>query len=337
MVKRVLITGAIGFIGSHTVEHILKNTDWDVVGLIRGSNVGDVERVITNPAVKPYLDRLTLVRHDLLDKVPEHIDKRIGHIDYVIHLAANSHVDRSITNPAEFAHDNVIGTVNLLEWARARQQKDPIEKFINAGTDEVFGPVIREDGKGFDEESPFHPSNPYSGSKVGQVAMGESYWVTYKLPIITTFMVNIFGERQNPEKLITKTMRKLLSGEPMTVHCRLIDNVPTEIGIRCWMHARSAADAYLFLLQHGEPGQRYNVEAGVQLDNLTIINKIGKILGIEPKLEFIDFHKSRPGHDRIYGLNGDKIRALGWTQTVSFDEALEHTVKWTLEHKEEWL
>jgi dTDP-glucose 4,6-dehydratase len=343
MVKRVLITGASGFIGSHTVEHILKTTDWEIVALVRGKNIGDNNRLLDNQANLPYLKRLKIVRVDLADGINPTKDAEIGHIDYVIHLAANSHVDRSITHPKEFFEDNVIGTVNLLDWARARNGKgdinDPrtyygkIEKIINAGTDEVFGPV--KNGVPFAEDAPFHPSNPYSAAKAGQVCAGESYFVTFKLPIVTTFMVNIFGERQNSEKLIPRAINKILAGEPMIIHCKKEDDgAVSEIGIRCWMHARSAADAYLFLLEHGVVGERYNIEAGVRKDNVEVVETIANILGKEVEFEYVDFHKSRPGHDREYGLNGDKIRALGWVQKVSFEEALKHVVEWTLANPE---
>lgn len=350
MTKRCLVTGSSGFIGSHTIEALLKTTDWEVVALVRGKNIGDNNRILDNPANIPFLNRLKIVRVDLADGISPVKDEEIGHIDYVIHLAANSHVDRSITHPKEFFEDNVMGTVNLLEWARLRnrnwqklgtsefdfskQHLGPIEKFINAGTDEVFGPV--KDGKPFDEEAPFHPSNPYSAAKAGQVCAGESYFVTYKLPIVTTFMVNIFGERQNSEKLIPRAIKRILADQPMTIHCKKEDDGSvSEIGIRCWMHARSAADAYIFLLEHGIPGERYNIEAGVRRNNVEVVETIAKILGKEPKFEYVDFHKSRPGHDREYGLNGDKIRSLGWEQKVSFEDALKHVVEWTIQHPEE--
>lgn len=354
-VKRVLITGSAGFIGSHVVEHFLANTDWDIVALVRLSHVGDLARIAQSKVYQQNKHRVRIVHHDLLSPINETIDSHIGHVDYVLHLAANSHVDRSITHPVEFFYDNVIGTANLLEWARFRNgfindkglyekyEDVPIKKFINAGTDEVFGPV--RDGVPFVEDSPFKPSNPYSAAKAGQCDAGHAYFITFGLPVVTTYMVNIFGERQNPEKLIPKTMKKLLNGGPMTVHCKIEtgeaettdSSIVSEIGIRCWMHARNAADGYKFLLENGVPGEAYNLEAGVRKDNLEIIKLIADELGVEAKLVFQDFHSSRPGHDREYGLDGTKIRELGWVAPVSFEDSLRKTIQWTMENKDEWL
>ena len=197
----------------------------------------------------------------------------------------------------------------------------------------MFGPV--KNGIPFPETAPFHPSNPYAAAKAGQVCAGFAAHVTHGLPIITTYMVNIFGERQNSEKLVPRTMKRILAGEPMTIHCRIgADGSISEVGIRCWMHARTAADAYLFLIQNGVVGEAYNVEAGVQRNNLEIVNLIGSFMGVVPKIDYIDFHKSRPGHDYAYGLDGTKIRALGWEPKVPFEEALKKTVEWTIAHPE---
>lgn len=355
MPKRLLLTGAAGFIGSHTVEHVLENTDWEVVALVRLKHIGDLARIADSKVYQDNRERVRVVHHDLQSPINDTVDSHIGHVDYVLHLAANSHVDRSITHPVEFFYDNVIGTANLLEWARFRNgfindqgqyeqySNPPIKKIINAGTDEVFGPV--KDGEPFPEYAPYHPSNPYSASKAGQCSAGVSYYVTFGLPIVTTYMVNIFGERQNPEKLIPKTMQKLLAGEPMTVHCKIETgeaettnpDIVSEVGVRCWMHARNAADGYIFLLENGEAGEAYNLEAGVRKDNLEIIQLIADELGVEADLLFQDFHSSRPGHDREYGLDGSKIRALGWTAPVSFEDSLRKTIRWTMDHAEEWL
>lgn len=336
MVKRILVTGSSGFIGSHCVEHILKNTDWEIVAMVRGTHIGDNNRLLDNEAIAPFLSRLKIVRVDLADGIPEHKDAQIGPIDYILHLAANSHVDRSIDHPLEFYEDNVTSTQKLFNWQIQRKKEGRgAEKIINCGTDEVFGPV--KNGVPFKETDAFHPSNPYAAAKAGQVCAGFAAHVTHGLPIITTYMVNIFAERQNSEKLIPKTMKKLLKGEPMPIHCRIgEDGSISEVGIRCWMHARTAADAYLFLLQNGVVGEAYNVEAGVQRNNLEVVKLVAEYLGVEPKIEYIDFHKSRPGHDYAYGLDGTKIRALGWEQKVTFEEALKKTVEWTVAHPE-WL
>lgn len=334
MSKRVLITGAAGFIGSHFVEDVLANTDWDIVALVRMNTVGDIQRIADSEHVKQAGDRLKIVWHDLRSPVNPSVDERIGHIDYVCHLAANSHVDRSITHPVEFFEDNVMGTVNLLEWARQRKDTDPIELFLNFNTDEVFGPA--PDGYEYKEDDRWRPSNPYSGSKAGQAAAGYSYYVTFGLPVVTTHMMNVFGERQNAEKLVPKTIKKLLSGEPMTIHCKLENGEPTEIGERHWLHARNAANATLYILQNAQPGEFYNIVGDDELDNREMVDLIGEILDIEPTYDYVDFHKTRPGHDRRYALDGANLRKLGWTPPVSFKESLRRTVEWYREHPE-WL
>jgi len=325
--KRVLLTGAAGFIGSHVVEHILKNTDWEIIALVRLNYAGDLRRIMEQEVMKDAGDRVKFIYHDLKFALP--IDQ-IGKVDNIIHLAANSHVDRSITHPMEFAMDNVIGTVNMLEAARLILKEDG--KFINFLTDEVFGPA--PDDYDYTEEDRWRPSNPYSASKAGQGAFGIAYFNTYKLPVITTYTMNVFGERQNPEKLVPKTMQKLINDEPMTIHCKIDDdgNV-SEIGQRHWLHARNAADAVLFILEHGVPGEHYNVVGDVELDNLEFCEKVAKLMGKELKVEYIDFHACRPGHDRRYALSGKKLKDMGWVPPAGFDESLDKMIKWTLKNK----
>ena len=364
--KRILITGASGFVGHHFVEEVLKNTDWDIVALVRGKTVGDLHRLIdTKISHSDAGNRVSVVACDLRFPINPTVDARIGHIDYVCHLAANSHVDRSITHPVEFFEDNVMGTVNLLEWARKRNTGlveakfepktgatmyhsesivGPIDKFLNFNTDEVFGPA--PDHYDFKETDRFRPSNPYSGSKAGQFAAGYSYYVTYKLPVISTHMMNIFGERQNAEKLVPKTIKKLLAGEPMTIHCKIATGEaettdPThvsEIGMRHWLHARNAANATLYILQHAEPGSIYNIVGDDELDNLQLAQKIAGVLSKELKVVYQDFHRQRPGHDRRYALDGTALKQLGWKPPVGFDESLKKTVEWYMKPENaQWL
>ena len=328
--KKILLTGAAGFIGSHVIEHILKNTDFEIIALVRLNYAGDLRRIMEQDIMKEADDRIRFVYHDLKYTVP--IDQ-IGEVDYILHLAANSHVDRSISHPMEFAMDNVVGTVNMLEAARTILKKDGM--FVNFLTDEVFGPA--PDDYDYTEEDRWRPSNPYSASKAGQGAFGIAYHNTYGLPVITTYTMNVFGERQNPEKLMPKTMQKLINGEPMTIHCKIgEDGKVSEIGQRHWLHARNAADALLFLLENGVPGEHYNVVGDTELDNLEFCNKIAKIMDKELKVEYVDFHSCRPGHDRRYALSGEKLRKLGWKPPAEFDDSMKKTVEWTLKN-EQWM
>jgi len=344
MNKRILITGGFGFVGSHFTEHFLKNTDWEVVILDRLSYAADIHRVTDAKYLKGYEDRLSVVYHDLKYSFPEAIIDKLGKFDYIVHLAANSHVDRSITNPKEFFEDNVLGTVNMLEFLRLH---NPEARFINFGTDEVFGAA--PDNYNYKERDRWNPSNPYSASKCGQLAAGISYHTTYGLDIITTYTMNIFGERQHPEKLVPLAMKKIINGEQMIIHSKLkagctlfklpsgnyVTEDPTdviEVGERHWLHARNAADAILYILKNGIKGEHYNVVGDTELSNDEFVLMIGKVLGKPVKLVYEDFHSCRPGHDRRYALDGTKLAELGWKPPYSFEESLKKTVEWTLEN-----
>jgi len=324
--KKVLLTGIAGFVGHHVLEEILKTTDWDVVGLARLNFAGEMKRITDVDILKneEYANRVKFVYHDLKFDVNPGLVEDIGSLDYVIHLAANSHVDRSITHPKEFFMDNVIGTVNLLEYCR---KHNPNAKFINFGTDEVFGPAPH--GYDFKENDRFRPSNPYSAAKAGQICAGHSYFVTYGMPIISTYTMNIFGERQNPEKLVSKSIKNIIDDNPIPIHCKLDKNGEVEyVGERHWLHARNAANAVIYILKNGTPGEHYNVVGDTEMTNDEMVKHIGEFMGKEPKLEYVDFHKTRPGHDRRYALDGTKLKELGWVPPLDFETSLKKTIEW---------
>lgn len=326
--SRVLVTGAAGFFGSHMIKELLIKTDWDIIALCRLSNIGDMKRLTTDFIQEHAGDRLNFVYHDLKFDIPGHLIDKIGQVDHIIHLAANSHVDRSITHPKQFFEDNVIGTVNLLEWYRLYNSG---AKFINYLTDEVFGPAPSD--YDFVEDDRWRPSNPYSASKCGQGAAGISYYVTYKLPIITTYTMNLFGERQNAEKLVSKAIHNIYHNKPIPIHAQLDDNNNVVyVGERHWLHATNAANATMFLLEHGTPGEHYNVVGDIKMQNDEIVKYIANIMNKTPILEYVDFHKTRPGHDRRYALNGAKIKNLGWVPPVDFHTSMNNTINWTINH-----
>jgi len=330
MSKRILITGGFGFVGGHFIDHLLVNTDWNITILDRLSYAADVGRITDSKHVKENQDRIDVVYHDLKAPFTEALINKVGQFDYIVHLAANSHVDRSITHPKEFFEDNVLGTVNILEFVRLH---NPEARFINFGTDEVFGPA--PDDYDFKEDDRWRPSNPYSASKCGQLAAGYSYFITFGLDIITTYTMNIFGERQNSEKLVPKAMNHIIEGKLMPIHCKLEaqfdDSMKvTEVGQRHWLHGRNAADAVLYILKNGVKGEHYNVVGDTELTNDEFVKKIAKIMGKKVGIEYVDFHKCRPGHDRRYALCGKKLAKLGWKPPFSFDESLKKTVEWTL-------
>ncbi len=328
----VLITGGAGFIGHHMVEGILKTTDWNIVILDRLDTSGSLERLKEIDLWEQEKHRIKLVWHDLKAEINHFVANEIGDVDYIIHLAASTHVDRSIEYPLMFVMDNVVGTCNLLTFARKLPN---LKKIINFSTDEVWGPA--EPGKYFSEFAPHRPSNPYSASKGGQTDLGYAFYVTYGLPVINTHTVNNFGECQDPEKLIPKTIRNVLHGQPMPVFAA--PNPQTgkleAVGSRCWIHARNTLSAVQFLLEHGKAGEEYNIP-GKEYPNIEICEMIAKFVGKPLLVNLVDVSTARPGHDSRYALDGSKLEALGWKAPMSVEESLEKVVKWTLAH-EKWL
>lgn len=324
---RILITGASGFVGSHLVEHVMKTTDWEVVALVKMDRTGDLNRLQEIIDDHPeWKARIVVVRHDLNDSMNS-VHKHIGEVDYIAHLAAFSHVDYSIKEPVEVFTNNTRTTVQALEYARTKQPN--LKKFLYFSTDEVYGPA--PEGYDFTEEDKMHPSNPYSAGKAAGEEITIAYGVTYGLPYLITNTMNIFGERQDPEKFIPKSMQFLSKGEPMTIH-----GAPGNIGKRHWLHARNAADATMFLLQHPIVNDKVHIVGDIEMDNLEMFKLIAKAMG-KSKIEegkdyvFVDFHSTRPGHDSRYAMSGAKLASLGWVPPVGFEESLEKTVKWTME------
>lgn len=327
MSKTILITGAAGFLGSHFIEEVLVNTNWRVKALCRLTFVGDLTRILDSLHVQKYSDRIDLIYHDLRFEIPEHTRDLIGEVDYVAHIAANSHVDRSIYQPRQFFEDNVMGTINLLEWYRSYSPK---ALFINYLTDEVFGPA--PENYDFKEDDRWRPSNPYSASKCGQGAAGISYFTTYKLPIITTYTMNLFGERQHKEKLVAKTIGNLMHNRVIKIHAKLDRDGNVEyVGQRHWLHARNAANATLFLFNKGVPGEHYNVVGETELYNDALVQTIADIMHKEARIEYVDFDKARPGHDRRYSLDGSKLKTMGWSAPLDFTTSLKRTIEWMTE------
>lgn len=341
--RTILITGGAGFIGHHIVDYYLQNTTHQLVLLDRLDTSGNLNRLKDLKSWDP--SRVKFVWHDLKAAINDHVAHAIGKVDDVIHLAAASHVDRSIEDPMSFVMDNVVGTTNLLIWAKDRGMRvdghtlKHTGKFINFSTDEVFGPAAP--GHNHKEDEPHLPSNPYSGSKSGQVAMGYSFYVTYGLPVITTYTMNTFGERQHPEKLIPKAIRSIIAGEEMPIFAELKDGELQAVGSRFWLHASETAAAVDFILKHGVIGESYNVVGSTELTNLEVCEAVAQALNnycewadvpsdykLIPK--FIDFHATRPGHDRRYALDGSKLAALGWRPTYSFQEAMDRVVAFTI-------
>lgn len=333
--KRVLLTGASGFVGSHVLRHILVNTDWDIVCPVTFTHKGLSDRLrIAVAGVDDDYNRVKVIRCDLTAPISAVTAHEFGKIDYVINVASESHVDRSIEEPATFIVNNVSLICNLLDWARIAQP----EKIIQVSTDEVYGPAPV--GYAHQEWIDQHlPSNPYSASKAAQEDIAFSYWRTYDVPIAITNTMNIIGETQDPEKFMPMTIKRVLAGEEMSIHA----SPEGEIGSRFYLHARNQADGLLHVLKqhfpkYGEANkpERFHIVGEREVNNLEMALMIADAVGKPLNYRLEDFHSSRPGHDLRYALDGKKITDTGWTLPIPLEESIRRTVDWTLKHPE-WL
>lgn len=326
--KRVLITGGAGFLGHHVVEHILINTDWHIVILdkLTYASMG-LERIReVSECFKD--DRLTILACDFANPLSAGIRKEIGDINYILHLGAETHVDRSISDPMIFVTSNVLGTANMLEYARTCKN---LEWFNIFSTDEVYGPA--PDGINYKETDRHNPTNPYSATKSGAEQLALAYANTYKVPVFVTNTMNIFGERQHSEKFIPLCINKILKGETIQIHSSPDKKVA---GSRFWIHARNVASALLFLLENASFRESYNIVGDREVNNLDLAMYIADVLNKELKYEMVDFHSSRPGHDLRYALDGKKMFDLGWKSPLDLRKSLKNTILWTTAHKN-WL
>lgn len=331
MSKKILLTGAAGFIGSHMVEEILNHTDFNVTMLDRLDLSGNLNRVGEVLQKNPeWKKRVSFVWHDLKSPLNQFTIDKIGDVNYVVHMAAGSHVDRSIENPMEFVMDNVVGTTNMLDYARLHLQ-DCMEKFVYFSTDEVFGPA--PEGVFYKEDDRYRSGNPYAATKAGAEELCVAYENTYKMPILITHTMNVFGLRQHPEKFIPLIIKRIRDGELIQVHA---NTNKTKAGSRHYIHATDVASAVLFLLDRGQSGEKYNVAGHIETDNEELVQTIADIMNKDANYELVDFHSSRPGHDLRYALCSDKMKNLGWMPSKNLRERLEEVVNWSLENNQ-WL
>jgi dTDP-glucose 4,6-dehydratase len=341
--KKVLLTGAGGFVGSHVLRHILVNKDWEIYCPVTFRHHGRVSRVI-DAIESQYHDRLHFFIWDL--KTPfstlDIVNNGIESIDYILNVASQSHVDRSIESPQPFIMNNVYLMVNLLEYAR----KVKPEVFLHMSTDEVFGPA--PEGYAHQEWDSIIPSNPYSASKAAQESIGISYWRTYDVPLIITNTMNIIGERQDPEKFIPNTIRKAISGQDILVH----GSPQGKPGSRFYIHARNFADAWLHILDNVKPAmygngsdrpERFNIVGEKEIDNLYMAQAICELVEdyttgvpVSSSIDLVDFHSSRPGHDLRYALDGSKLQSIGWEPPIHILDSLANVVRWYVDNPE-WL
>lgn len=336
--KRLLLTGIGGSIGIHTLSQIMKNTDWEVVGIDSFRHKGWCDRIATHFGNHPDdVARTKIITHDLSAPFSELTKKRIGHIDYIINMASLSDVEASIQEPVAFFKNNVDLVLNMLEYAREVKP----EAFIQISTDEVYGPTTGKN-EGYKEWDAQVPSNPYAASKAAQEMAAIAWWRAYGIPLIITNTMNNYGEMQSASKYPVMIQKALANGETITIH-----HIKGEIGSRSYIHSQNFSNALIFLLKNVKPHlhipgvvdrpDRFHIAGEKQVDNKELADLIAEKMGIKDyKVEMVDVHSTRPGHDPHYGLNDDKIKALGWNQPVSFEESLSNTVKWQSENPD-WI
>ncbi|MBL56335.1 MAG: NAD-dependent epimerase [Flavobacteriales bacterium] len=330
MHKTILITGGCGFIGHHFVEHVYLNTDWNIVIIDKLSYASaGFERLrdtstLNSPRVKVFT-------FDLSKKITDGLKKEIGDVNYIVHMAAETHVDNSISNPKSFVKNNIMSTYHLLEYAREADVAASLELFFYFSTDEVFGPALGDTL--YKEWDRHKPTNPYSASKSAAEQLCVAYENTFKVPLMIVNVMNAFGERQHVEKFIPLCIKKILNGERVYIH-----SYPNKkaSGTRFYIHARNIAAAVMFLIQNGTTGEKYNISGEKEVSNLEMAQKIADIMRKELDYEMVDFHSDRPGHDLRYGLDGSKLFDMGFQLPVNFEESLRKMVEWTLENPK-WL
>jgi len=340
--KNILITGGAGFISHHLIFYLLKNTDWNIVSLDRldySGNLNRLDDILLNLSSKQKA-RVKVVFHDLKSEINPWIMKEIGEIDIILHLAAGSHVDRSIDFPMEFVLDNVVGTANILNYARFLNDSNGIERIIYFSTDEVFGPA--PNGIDYKENDRYNSTNPYSATKAGGEELAVAYENTYGLPVYITHTMNVFGERQHPEKFIPMCIKRIRDGETVTIHSDKTKKIP---GSRHYIHAEDVAEAIHFLLTNkidlkpdfgGAKCPKFNIVGSEELNNLELAKIIATSQGKKLNYEMVDFHSSRPGHDLRYSLSGEKMNKLGWTPSIKLTERIKQVVDWSLKN-ENWI
>ena len=311
---KVLVTGGLGFIGSNFIQHILKNTDLEVTNIdaeFFGSSHHNLEN-IHNP------QNYTFVKGNITNR--KLMDELISECDSIINFAAQSHVDRSISDANPFLVSNIRGVFTILDILKERKKR-----LIQISTDEVFGTIVEGSAT---EESCFNPSSPYAATKASAELLIKSYVTTYGLDVMITRCTNNYGARQFVEKLIPKTIGL----------CRQDKKIPvygSGKSIRDWIHVQDHCEAILTVLEKGESGESYNISGSNELDNVTIVKKILRLLD-KPE-DRLEFGEERPGEDLRYSLDSAKIHnELGWKPKISLDDGLKNTIDWYISNDDEW-
>lgn len=327
--RRIAVTGGAGFIGSNLLlllvprypQYLFANIDC----LTYAGNLENLKTIESAPNYR--FERVNICDQSALEDCFERND-----ITAIIHLAAETHVDRSILEPSPFVTTNVVGTFNLLDLARRASDRHADFRFHHVSTDEVFGPT--NENESFDELGSYRPSSPYAASKAAADHLVRSYHVTYGLNTVTSNCSNNYGPYQFPEKLIPLTILNAKRGEPLPVY-------GDGKHVRDWLYVEDHCEALDLVFHRGRSGATYNVAGDAQLENIELVRRLCRVmdeaLGGEPRERLIRFVKDRPGHDRRYAINTSLIKSeLGWAATHTIADGLRQTVQWYLKN-EKWL
>jgi dTDP-glucose 4,6-dehydratase len=333
---RLLITGGCGFIGSAVCRHAVEKLGWTVI------NVDCMTYAASEGSTAGLVDSSNYIHEcvDIVDRTEMDLIFTRYRPTAAIHLAAESHVDRSIDGPMAFVRTNVNGTASLLDAAKsflaAQSDKEQLKfRFLHVSTDEVFGSLDHDSAR-FTEKSPYDPSSPYSATKASSDHLVRAYGRTYRLPVLLTNCSNNYGPFHFPEKLIPLTIIKALRGEVLPVY-------GNGMNVRDWLYVEDHAAALCLVLQKGAVGESYNIGGDEERTNLQVVEAICDLLDVKaPKSgparrDLIRFVEDRPGHDLRYAIDASKIKQkLGWKPSVSFVDGLERTVDWFLTNEDWW-
>jgi dTDP-glucose 4,6-dehydratase len=333
---RIIVTGGAGFIGSAVIRHLIARTEHEVLNLDKLTYAGNLSSLRTAEGCSRY----DFVKTDICDAPRVSEVMQAFKPGAVMHLAAESHVDRSIDGPAAFLETNVVGTFNLLSVAQAyweslpQTEREPF-RFLHISTDEVYG-SLAETGF-FTESTPYDPRSPYSASKAASDHFVQAWWHTYGLPVLLTNCSNNYGPYHFPEKLIPLVVLNALDEKPLPIYGKG-DNV------RDWLYVDDHAKALHLVLEKGRPGEKYNIGGNNERTNLQVVGTICGILDeLRPRVsgtsyrDLIVFVTDRPGHDRRYAIDASKIkRDLGWTPEHTFETGVRDTVRWYLDNDWWW-
>lgn len=334
---KIMVTGGAGFIGSAVCRYLIGETGHSVVNvdkLTYAASVSSLEPIANDP-------RYRFTRLDICDRDAMFRLMREDDVDAVMHLAAESHVDRSIDGPETFIQTNIVGTYRLLEaarrhWSMMTPERKASFRFHHVSTDEVYGTLPIDTGR-FSEETPYAPSSPYSASKAASDHLALSWWHTYGLPVVLSNCSNNYGPYHFPEKLIPLIILNALEEKPLPVY-------GNGANVRDWLYVEDHARALMDVLMRGKPGESYNIGGNAERTNLDVVHAICDLVdqhfprhGNRTRRELVTFVADRPGHDLRYAIDASKItRELGWRPRESFESGLSKTVDWYIGNEAWW-